>query len=384
MTFRPRRSAGAGSLLLSGLLLATACGTGGGSPYPERVTLPSLEEAYLLPTESCGHFFIAQVMLNGEGPYDFLLDSGAGQTMVSPHVVREAGLGQRIDSLSVGEFRAFELGYDDLDMRELSAALGRRVYGILGHPVFAGTLMTWDFPAGTIELQVGELPASAEDVVAARDDRRPFVRSRVGGTARWVLIDTGSSRGLTLRRPEQLPLASPLETTGARARVDGIHLVHTGRIRGLSQIGLLQIEDPVVSNSVSVDLVGQEVLRFFRITFDQQNDRVRFEREDAPVSTPVGSSAVQTLGYAIRPDSAWAEVIHVFRDGTPVRKGDRILEVNGTAWADRTCPVRRGGPAIDPVADTVEVLVDRDGEQLRLAAPRWVAHSRRTPGESDR
>lgn len=356
--------------------MVPACTSGDTSPYPDRMTLPSLEEAYLLPTESCGNFFIASVMLNGEGPWDFLMDSGAGRTLLSPHVMKEAGLGRRIDELAIGEFQAFEIGYDRLDMRELSAALGRRVYGILGHPVFAGALMTWDFPEGTIELQVGELPANGEGVIAAQEDIRPFVRARAGGTSRWVLIDTGSSRGLTLRSPDALPMSSPLQTTGARARVDGTYLVNTGRMSGTASVGPMQIETPVVANSVSVDLVGQEVLRHFRITFDQQNDRIRFERPDTAVGTPIRSAAVRTSGYAIRPDSTSAEVVRVFREDTPVQEGDRILEVGGTRWADRTCPVRHTGVVDDPDPDTVEVRVDRDGDELLLRVPRWVIHPR--------
>lgn len=362
--------------LITSVLILAACTSTGTSSYPDRVTLPSLDEPYRLPAESCGNFFVAPVMLNGSGPYDFLLDSGAGRTVISPEVIREADLGRRIDQLSIGEFDAFEVGYGRLDMRELSAALGRRVYGILGHPVFAGTLMTWDFPEGAIDLQVGELSAEDPGVIDTRDNVRPFVRGTVGGTERWILIDTGSSRGLTLRSPEDLPMSSPLQATGARARVDGIHVVRTGRVEGMARVGMIRVEEPVVANSVSVDLVGQEVLRLFRVTFDQRNDRIRFERADAEVDAPVGSAAVRTAGYAIRPDSAWGEVISVFSEGSPVREGDRIIEVAGTPWTARTCPTRRAGPVTDPLADTVQLVVVRDGQELTLSNPRRIVHPR--------
>jgi len=344
--------------------------------YPDRVRLPSLDEPYLLPTESCGHYFIVPVRVNGVGPFDFLLDSGAGRTLVDPAVIRSASIGRAIDSLSIGDFDAYEIGYGRLDTSELSAALGRRIDGIMGHPVFGGALMTWDFPEATIEIEAGELPSAGVGVVEARSNVRPFVRSSVGGTSRWILIDTGSSRGLTLRNPADLPLESPLQTTGARARVDGIHLVRTGRLEGTATIGPLQVRNPVVSNSVSVDLVGQEVLRFFRITFDQRNDRLRFERPDAPVGFPVSSAAVRTTGYAVRPDTASAEVIRVFREATPVREGDRIVEVDGRAWRDRTCPVRVTGSVADPTPDTVDLVVRRGDDEVRLQAPRWIVHPR--------
>jgi hypothetical protein len=362
--------------LVSGVATVTSCATGGTSPYPERVRLPSLEDPYVLPTESCGHFFIVEAEVNGRGPYSFLLDSGAGRTMVDPEVLDDVGVRRRIDSLSIGDFHAYDIGYGRLDTQELGAALGRPIDGILGHPVFAGALMTWDFPAREIVLTPGELPPGGEHVIPTRDDVRPFVRSTVGGTARWILLDTGSSRGLTLRDPERLDMVSPLQPTGARARVDGIYMVRSGRLRGTARVGPVQIREPVVANSVSVDLVGQEVLRFFRITFDQRGDRVRFERSDTVVGAPVESSAVRSSGFALRPDTAWADVIRVFRDDHPVREGDRILAVDGQEWRNRTCPAPTNGPVVDPRPDTVEIRLLRDGREMVVRSPRHLVHGR--------
>ena len=361
-----------------GLLVAAAaaCTTSGTSPYPDRVRLPSLDEPYVLPTESCGHFFVVDATINGRGPFAFLLDSGAGRTMVHPDVLGEAGVRRRIDSLSIGEFSAYDIGYGRLDTDELGAALGRPIDGILGHPVFAGALLTWDFPERRIVISPGDLPAEGENVIATREDVRPFVRSTVGGTSRWILIDTGSSRGLTLREPEQLDMVSPMQPTGARVRVDGIHMVQSGRLRGTARVGPIRVEEPVVANSVSVDLVGQEVLRFFRITFDQRGDRIRFERADTVVGAPIGSAAVRSTGFAVRPDTAWADVIRVFGPDTPVREGDRILAVDGLAWRDRSCPAGAAGPVTDPAPDTVDVRLLRDGSEMTVRSPRYVVHGR--------
>jgi hypothetical protein len=353
-----------------------ACSTSGTSPYPERVDMPSLKEPYLLPTEVCGDFFVVDVHINGAGPWSFLLDTGAGRTMVDPDVLREAKVVGRLDSLRIGDFSAFRLGYGRLDMDELSAALGRRVDGILGHPVFGGTLVTYDYPAREVVLEVGELPADDTLVVPTRADIRPFVRSEVGGTRRWILIDTGSSRGLTLREPRMLPWESPMEATGARVRVDGVHVVLSGRLEGEARIGLMRVDRPVVSNSVSVDLVGQEVLRHYRLTFDQRNDRLRIERPDTVLHAAVESPAVRTSGYAIRPHADHAEVIHTWDPAVPVEEGDRILSVAGRAWSDRSCSVSRVGPLPDPVPDTVDLRLVRGGDTLTVQAPRRVVHPR--------
>lgn len=338
--------------------------------------MPSLEASYLLPTEACGDFFVAEVHINGAGPWPFLLDTGAGRTMVDPDVLREARVVRRVDSLRIGEFSAHDVGYGRLEMEELSAALGRRVEGILGHPVFAGTLVTYDYPAREVILQVGELSDDDEGVVATRADVRPFVRSDIGGRPRWVLIDTGSSRGLTLREPQMLAWESPMVATGARVRVDGVHLVRSGRLAGAASIGLIRVDRPVISNSVSVDLVGQEVLRHYRLTFDQRNDRLRIERPDTTLDVPVASPAVRTPGYAIRPRPDHAEVIHTWDAEVPVLEGDRILAVAGQPWRDRSCGPPRVGPLPDPVSDTVELRVVRGADTLTVQAPRRVVHPR--------
>ena len=360
-------------IALAGVAVAATSACTTPSPYPERATLPSMETAYALPTERCGDYLVVQTRIDGAGPFPLLLDSGAGRTILDPHVVAEAGLGRTIDSLAMGEYVVREFGYGTLDMEELSSALGRRIDGILGHPVFAGVLLEWDVHRGTVAVSAGSLDPSDPGVVPAREHRRPFVGSIVGTDTLWVLIDTGSSHGLTLRDPDRFEYLTPLEVTGARTRVDGVHLVRSGRLAGEVRIGPMRVDRPVVVNSVSVDLVGQDVLRHFRITFDQVNDLIRFQRPDAALETPEGSPPVRTLGVGLGPHPDHAEVVHVV-DGGPaegrLREGDRIVAMDGTPWSERGC----SDPDAPLEEGIVEVLVVREGDTLRVDVPARVLH----------
>lgn len=89
---------------------------------------------YELPTEMCGDYFVAPVLIDGRGPYAFLLDSGTGTTVLDASVASELGVRGRADlqigALDVRGARIRRSGMDDL-----SLALGRRIDGILGHPV---------------------------------------------------------------------------------------------------------------------------------------------------------------------------------------------------------------------------------------------------------
>ncbi len=340
---------------LAAVFLTTACVSYAASPSPERVRLPELEGPYTLPSEMCGGYFIVDGWLNGTGPWPLLLDSGAGRTVLDPTVREAAGIRWRADSLRIGEFEAFRFGAGELEMTALSSALGREIVGILGHPVFAGVLMTWDPKNRAILLERGELDRGMDGVFPARDDSRPWVGSVIGGDTLWVLIDTGSSRGLTLRNPERLDYLSPLTPTGARERFDGTHLVTSGRLATDARIGPLVVATPVVNNSVSVDLVGQEILEYARITFDQRNDLIRFERVNGDPSMLIPSPPVRSSGYAVRPGPSGAEVIHLFDGLAPegIEVGDVIVSVNGVRWTERGCPGAR--PSDGDTPPTVEI-----------------------------
>lgn len=360
------------AVALVAAFVATTCVSYTASPFPERVRLPDLEGPYTLPSEMCGDYFVVDAWLNGTGPWPLLLDSGAGRTVLDPTVREATGIRWRADSLRIGEFEAFRFGVGELEMTALSAALGRDVVGILGHPVFAGTLMTWDPQQGAILLERGELDPEEDGVIRARDDHRPWVGSVIENDTAWVLIDTGSSRGLTLRDPERFEYLSPLTPTGARERFDGTHLVTSGRLASDARIGPLVIATPVVNNSVSVDLVGQEILRHTRITFDQRSDLIRFERVEGDHSIPIRSPGVRSSGYAVRPASVGAEVIEVFAGLAPegIQVGDVILRVDGVRWTERGCPGTRASDG--SAASTLDL--QRGDSLFTLTAPVHVLH----------
>ncbi len=331
---------------------------------------------YELPTEMCGGYFIVDVWLDGKGPWPMLLDSGAGRTLVDPRVLDAAAVGSTTDSLRIGRFSAHDLRVESLEMTELSAALGRDVLGIVGHPVFRDVLQTWDVAAGRITLRHGSLDPGETGVWPTRPGDRPFVASVVETDTVWVLLDTGSSRGLTLRSLDRLQRTTPLETTGARVRVDGVHLVRTARVASDVRVGPIVVETPVVNNSVSVDLVGQEVLRFVRLTFDQRNDLVRFEAIDGRLHDPVRSPPVRSLGFAVHPAGAAGEVIHLFEGRAPpgLEVGDLVREIDGVAWGARGCRAWPLGQADDTPPRDVDLTVQRGDSIFEVTAVEHRVH----------
>lgn len=296
---------------------------------------------YELPTEMCGDYFVAPVLIDGRGPYAFLLDSGTGTTVLDSSVASELGVRGRTDlqigALDVRGARIRRSGMDDL-----SLALGRRIDGILGHPVFGDYLLTYDFEGDRILLEDGSLGADARNVIPTSGGTRPFVEADVYGRSVSILIDTGSSRGLTLVDLDELDFSEPVQITGARMRIDGLHLVESGRLVGSATLGPMVLDEPIVHESVSVDLIGQRYLTEYNLTFDQNNALMRFDRIGSDGNAPITTAPIRGTGVVVAPvEDSW-QVIHVdpeaeFEDAA-LEPGDTVTILNGRPLSARTCP----------------------------------------------
>jgi len=136
-----------------GLLLGLA-GCEASADRPAEVFFPTSSEAGEIALRFEGHgeaALVVPVYINGEGPFDFLLDTGATMTCVEaslsetlglrskPHAeIFGAGIGGagalkmvQIDSLKVGEASASQLGACVLDLEHMKA-VGVRIQGLVG------------------------------------------------------------------------------------------------------------------------------------------------------------------------------------------------------------------------------------------------------------
>lgn len=161
-------------LVRLGLLLAAglvSCQQGA----PSRVEAPADSAAGTISFEMAGlggAALVVPVYLNGQGPHPFVLDTGATLTCVNEALADSLGLpedtGQfgvgtgvrgtgnvrlvAIDSLRVGETKAFDLTACALDLTQLEQA-GLRVDGLLGLNFLQSFRVTLDFGDNTLHLQ---------------------------------------------------------------------------------------------------------------------------------------------------------------------------------------------------------------------------------------
>lgn len=106
---------------------------------------------------------LVPVLVNGRGPYQFALDTGAGQTVVSSELAEEVALekGEKREALGAGGKVTVSLskvnsiavgcaGLEDLpvvvtDLSVLRLAIGARLDGILGYNYLSNFKVTIDY-----------------------------------------------------------------------------------------------------------------------------------------------------------------------------------------------------------------------------------------------
>lgn len=262
--------------------------------------------------EVSGRGLIVKVWINGAGPFDFAVDTGAGSTILSPRAAQSArvsvasdrtvglsGLSSTransareasVNSLAIGVSNNFLPGRGSIIVAD---TLPSDLDGVLDpSETFYPLGYVIDFRAEVIRafdpraepLRRGEAPPDGDTVAWLTDGgtRRPFV-SLEGG--RRALVDTGSGLGLGLT-PDA---ARSLGIIGGRGRE------RDGGVRdlGRGQVEARRIEPATVrvgalvlrrvptdlltgASAVAPVILGRDALRPFELTFDPLNHLIRF------------------------------------------------------------------------------------------------------------
>ena len=257
-----------------------------------------------------GRGLLTRVWVNGAGEYTFAIDTGAGATLLSGRVAREAGVALKGSRLSLGGLsgagaasgqeavlRSLAIGESDnlLPARGLFIVTDRLPPGIDG--VLDPTEAYW--PLGyTIDLPNNELsafdprstPLRRTNVppggtivpwISDARSRRPFVM--LNGTRR-ALLDTGSEFGLALSEQEARIIGVIHDGSG-RSR-DGVRDIGGGQVNARRIAPATVNIGALVLRGVPTDLLagahagapillGRDALQPFRLTFDPLNRLIR-------------------------------------------------------------------------------------------------------------
>lgn len=272
--------------------------------------------------ESYGKPYV-MVMINGRGPFRFVIDTGTGgDAMVTPQLADVLGLpvvGQAklSDPSGQGSKKAPVVQIDSLNFAGVEftniRALRHPFFaeigtcdGVLGFTLFRDYLLTLDFPDRVVELSAGSLRGDGEKSVLPfrMPDGVPVAYLKVDGMKPVeAQLDSGGG-GLVLpeKMAEHLKYdVDPVVFAEGRS-VATIFELKAAKLASDVKIGRYTFTHPVVEIHPAFPLInfGSPPMQIFAITFDQKNLLVRFTANQkrfslkAPASPPRMTNAPST------------------------------------------------------------------------------------------
>ena len=250
------------------------------------------------------------VEVNGEGPFEFVLDTGAGTSLLSSELGRKLGVqiirskeGQsaggavsvslaKVNSLGVASAKLDDVDVGLVDLSHIGKAVGAKIDGDLGYNFLKHFRITLDYRKNEIRFDdpkrlelVGRATAVTEVAMRLANPAKPLILVDVYANGRGPFqfaIDTGTSTtAITPDLAKQLGVASspigPVTTGGAHVDVTAGTLqsfqVGGARIDNLAVI----VADffAMLSKAIGAKLdgiVGYNFLRNYKVALDYPNE----------------------------------------------------------------------------------------------------------------
>jgi len=333
----------------------------------KNLTFVGGKSSFTVPFELVDNRIFVNVMLEGRGPFKFILDTG-GYGGFSVETAKKIGakLGNEMEARGAGEsiVKAWEtsvaetriggLTLKDQDYRVFDFSDMRHVFGtqtfdgVIGLPVFSQAVVRVDYARRLLTFtEASKFSYAGGGVSVPFELERflPIISGEVDGTPVKLGLDTGDRSAFTLKSPfvEEYKLrdkyAPKVEAvTGwgiggpIRAQVVRLHALKFGpfEIDGAVTRFSLQKAGAFTANDVAGN-IGGAILKQFTVTFDYTRRRLFFEKNQAYGSRDTYDRAGLWLSGSI--DGRSFEVFDVVASGPAaeagLKVGDRILRVDG-------------------------------------------------------
>ena len=293
------------------LKMAVAGSLLGQAPAAEKAKLSSTlkSPAVEVPMRFRGSQPAVEVMVNGQGPFLFAIDTGgAGEARVNADLAKklkletigkvEGGDGSGRTPRTMDLVRLNSLTFSGAEFHSVTAAVrdynpsGSRlphIDGILCFGLFAEFTLTLDYPAKQVRVGKTALPKLGNDSVLPFEIEEgvPVVEVKLPQGSVRAHFDTGNTGGFHL--PKALAETEPLDRTpkavGKAKTISGEFPIEQAVLNGSMRIGELRFDRPVVTFSTVFRHanVGSGVFKNLSLAFDQPNRRLRLVRpQQAP------------------------------------------------------------------------------------------------------
>ncbi|MEZ5429199.1 MAG: retropepsin-like aspartic protease [Pyrinomonadaceae bacterium] len=307
------------------------------------------KEGVELPMGRRGLMPTIEVMVNGQGPFTFAIDTGAqGEARLDSSLVEKLGLKPtgsiRASDGSGGNTRTLEtmtvdsIEFGGLKFKNLTALTRNynvspnlpKIDGILGFNLFADYLLTLDFPAQKVRVDAGQLPvANGRDILDFDGSNGlASVELSVGDQKVKAHIDSGNLAGgfmLPTAVVEKSNLAGEAVVVGRARTVTSEIEIKQAQLKDTIRLGQFSFDQPTINFPALADAnIGARVLNEFALTFDQKNRRLRLKRTETKKTDPPAATDV----------TKFKDLVGVYGQRT-------IFEENGSLFIQRT-----GGPKL--------------------------------------
>jgi predicted aspartyl protease len=334
-----------------------------------------------IPIEVQNNLIIVPVILNGQVPLKFILDTGVRTTILTEKTYSDilrltyarkyliAGPGgEKIIEAYITNNVTLDLpgihgeGHTMLvlekDYLELRNYLGTEVHGILGYELFSRFIVQINYEKKMLILQLPEFfkaPRKFQELPMVVQDTKPYVYTEIEMTdsARLktkLLMDTGASHGLILEpESDSIIKVPPQHINSIIGRgLGGVITGKIGRIKSL-EIGKYKINSVLANfpdiNSYNDTLktsrhvfrngaIGGEILSRFDVIFNFPADKVYFKKNAAfgkKFYFNLSGVTIKARGARLRK----FEITDVRKDSSAekadIKVGDVILFINGIA-----------------------------------------------------
>lgn len=361
------------ALTLSAALLA-ALPAGAAAQAAQQAAAAAQQPVARVAFEMNGNSLFLPARINGSGPRWFLLDTGAGVSVLNLTTVQALGLkasaggtlqgaGGNVQStrvtgvtFDVGGALLKDLNVAALPLAQFENAGGRTVDGILGVEFFKRYVVEIDYEARqlTVHEPAGYVYAGrGESLPLNIKNNHPHVRAQLTLPGRAPLegefvIDAGASMPVVLLpsfiERNKLRDTLPATFTVYGRGVGGEIRLPVGRAESV-RIGGFTLTQPVAafpsagtfgSEGIAGN-IGTAILRRFKVVFDYSRKRVHLE----PAKNFADPFEFDMSGLGLASEGPSFSVLKVSRvlPGTPaaeagLRQGDEIVAVGGRPAAD--------------------------------------------------
>ena len=324
-------------------------------------------DSAVVPFELVDDRIFVKVRLNGQGPFNFIFDTGSG-AVLRPELARQLGLQPQIagegfgagekplltgttqvEQVEIGGVRLLHQPFAVMSFADTPQVFGSKpVDGVIGAPVFERLVVSIDYERRELRLTAPDRfqyrgPGAVISFTLDENRNLPVVQGQLDGVAGSFGIDTGSRSAVLLYGPfidrhhlrrKYAPRVSGITGWGfggpVRSQVARAQRLQLGPVDVRNLIVRLSLQrSGALTSSSLAGLIGPDVLDQFNLVFDYSRRKLIFEK-NRRYGIP---DSYDRSGMFLGQEGKYFSVVDLTPGGPAaqagLRVGDKILAIDG-------------------------------------------------------